>query len=52
MLEQLKKIMYELSGKMHQIRLEYKVKLEESINKELFDLEMKNARFNVNIKFS
>ncbi len=40
----------ELAQKMHQLREKYAEKMSEEINEELKDLEMKNARFSVNIK--
>lgn len=40
----------EFAQKMHQLREKYAEKMSEEINEELKDLEMKNARFSVNIK--
>jgi len=42
--------MTEFAKQMHNIREEYARKLEELINKELYDLEMKQAVFKVNIQ--
>ena len=42
--------MYEVSIKMNDVRVKYSKKLSEKINKELKDLEMKNAKFNINIE--
>ena len=43
--------MIEISEKMHKIREKYSEELSTKINKELKDLEMKNAKFSVNIEF-
>ena len=50
-LENIKKEMLEKSKILNKIRTENSKILNEKINKELKDLEMKNARFNVNIKY-
>ena len=44
--------MYELSCKMSSTRKDMAKKLQEKINIELSDLEMKNARIKVNVEFS
>lgn len=44
--------MNELCSKMHEIRIKSGQQLNEKINKELADLEMKNARFKVNITYN
>lgn len=41
----------QIAGEMNKIRTKYATKLEDSINKELADLEMKNARFKVKIDY-
>lgn len=41
--------MEDLSKKMNEIRIKYSIKLSDKINKELQDLEMKNAKFEVSI---
>ena len=41
-----------IAGEMNKIRIKHASKLENSINKELTDLEMKNARFKVNIQYN
>ena len=45
-------LLVNLSNKMNQIRNKYAKELIKKINKELKELEMKNARFNVRIDFS
>ncbi len=50
-LNSIKNKMYSLSIKMNNIRKEYASKLEENINNELADLEMKNAKIIINIEF-
>ena len=45
-------LLADLSNKMNQIRNKYAKELIKKINKELKELEMKNARFNVRIDFS
>ena len=47
----IEKQMIEISEKMHKIREKYSEELSTKINKELKDLEMKNAKFSVNIEF-
>ncbi len=42
--------MKEYSSKMSEIRKKYSIKLSESINKELSDLEMENAKINITIE--
>ena len=49
-LKLLEKEMLQLSSEMSNLRKEYGEKLSELINKELTELEMKNARFNVKIE--
>ena len=44
--------MYELCFSMNEIRKKCGIELEEKINKELEDLEMKNARFKIDILFN
>ena len=44
--------MLKLSEKMHELRTKYSLKLEQGINFELKDLEMKNARLKVNVEYS
>lgn len=48
----LEKQMNELCSKMHEIRAKNANVLETKINKELADLEMKNAKFKVNIDYN
>ncbi len=50
-LNDVKSNMNSFAKKMHEVRCKYKDIIEESINKELIDLEMKNAKFNVNIEY-
>lgn len=50
--KQIEEKMLELAIKINQIRTKYAEKLSEEINKELVDLEMKNAKFSVKIIFS
>ena len=50
-LEKIKTEMLELSNKMHIIRSKFAEELNKNINYELQDLEMKNAKFKVNIEF-
>ena len=45
-------LLADLSNKMNQIRNKYAKELIKKVNKELKELEMKNARFNVRIDFS
>ena len=49
-IKSIEKDMLELSNKMHEIRAKVAQELDEKITLELADLEMKNARFNVNIE--
>ena len=51
-LEKLKEEMLELSNQMHEIRKKVAEDLNKKINYELEDLEMKNAKFKVNINFN
>ena len=51
-LEELSVRMYELSRKLNVLRNKYGLTLEEKINNELTDLEMKNAKIKINITFS
>ncbi len=50
-LNDIKSKMYNISKKMDIIRNEYAKQLEENINKELVDLEMKNANLKVKVTF-
>lgn len=50
-LNDIKSKMYNISKKMDIIRNKYAKQLEENINKELVDLEMKNANLNVKVTF-
>lgn len=50
-LNKTEKEMQKLAEEMHLIRCKYSEKLSLKINKELKELEMKNANFNVNIEF-
>ena len=50
-LNNIKSKMYNISKKMDIIRNEYAKQLEENINKELVDLEMKNANLKVKVTF-
>ena len=50
-LEQITKQMLKKSQKLNEIRVQNSQILNEKINKELKDLEMKNAKFNVNINY-
>ena len=50
-LNNIKSKMYNISKKRDIIRNEYAKQLEENINKELVDLEMKNANLNVKVTF-
>ncbi len=51
-IEIIKKEMLEICNKMNKIRLKVAEELNTKINYELADLEMKNAKFKVNIEFS
>lgn len=51
-LQQLENKMNELASKMHEIRTKNANILESKINKELSELEMKNAKFKVNIEYN
>ena len=51
-LEQLKNEMLEIGTKLNILRNKYARVLEEKINTELADLEMKNARININVVFN
>ncbi len=51
-LEQLRNEMLEIGTKLNILRNKYAKVLEEKINTELADLEMKNARININIVFN
>ena len=44
--------MYDISKKLNLLRNKYARILEEKINNELIDLEMKNAKIKINIDFS
>ena len=50
-LKKIQKEMNTLGKKMSDIRTEYAKKLSESINQELVDLEMKNAKINVKVEY-
>ena len=49
-LNKIEEEMFEISEKMHRIRIKYSKELSTKINKELKELEMKNADFIVNIE--
>lgn len=49
--ENIKSLMNNICIKMHEFRFEISKKLNDRINKELVDLEMKNAKFNTRVKF-
>ena len=51
-LEQTKMIMFEKAKKLNNIRLEKSELLNQKVNKELKDLEMKNAKFKVHIEYN
>ena len=51
-LEQLKNAMLEIGTKLNMLRNKYAKVLEEKINTELADLEMKNSKININILFN
>ena len=51
-LEQTKIIMFEKAKKLNDIRLEKSELLNQKVNKELKDLEMKNAKFKVHIEYN
>ncbi len=50
-LNEVKQNMNMIALKLHDLRIKYKNILEDLINRELVDLEMKNAKFNVNILY-
>lgn len=50
-IEEIKKDMLKLAQELSDIRKENGTKLENMINKELFDLEMKNAKIKIDIEF-
>ena len=50
-LEKIEKNMNTIAKKMNTVRTEYAKKLSENINKELVDLEMKNAKINVKVDY-
>ena len=50
-IEEIKKDMLKLAHELSNIRKENGTKLENMINKELFDLEMKNAKIKIDIEF-
>ena len=50
-LNELENKMYALSVRMNDVRVKYSKELSGKINKELKDLEMKNASFNINVDF-
>ena len=49
--KQIEKQMTEIAEKIHNIRKEHAQNLNEKINKELVDLEMKNAKINVKVEY-
>ena len=49
--KQIEKQMTEIAEKIHNIRNEHAQDLNEKINKELIDLEMKNAKINVKVEY-
>ena len=51
-LEKITLKMFNISKEMNILRKKYALILEEKINNELIDLEMKNARINIDIKFN
>ena len=51
-IEEIKKDMLKLAQELSNIRKENGIKLENMINKELFELEMKNAKIKVDIEFN
>ena len=51
-LEKITLKMFEISKKLNLLRNKYALILEEKINNELIDLEMKNAKIKINIKFT
>lgn len=50
-MEKMQESMYQFSFEMNQMRENYKVELEKEINKNLADLEMKNAKFFIDLSF-
>ena len=50
-LEKIEKSMNMIGKKMNLVRTEYASKLSDSINQELIDLEMKNAKINVKVEY-
>lgn len=50
-LDKVKSKMFQISKSIHEVRVNESEKLEININHELEDLEMKNAKFKVNIEF-
>lgn len=51
-LEEITSKMFEISKKLNSLRCKYAFELEEKINNELIDLEMKNARIKIKIDFN
>ena len=51
-LEEITAKMYDISKKLNSLRNNYALILEEKINNELIDLEMKNAKIKINIDFT
>ena len=49
--KELEETMYNISLKMHEVRLKFAQELSKRINRELVDLEMKNAKFSVKVDF-
>lgn len=51
-LEEITSKMFEISKKLNSLRCKYALELEEKINNELIDLEMKNAKIKIKIDFN
>ena len=49
--KQIESKMEDISAQMHEIRLQYSLKLSEKINKNLQELEMKSAKINIHIDY-
>ena len=50
--KEIEEVMYDISLKMHEIRLKFAKELSKKINNELVDLEMKNAKFSIKVEFN
>lgn len=50
--KEIEEVMYDISLKMHEIRLKFAKELSKKINNELADLEMKNAKFSIKVEFN